>query len=143
MKLSRLLAALALIVAGLTAVPAAADDREPLPEPDRTLSQETLKGLCDLFMGTYVEDKLSYACELTDGATIECGDTCGYGVSERLYPPPLQEPCEVARGSYLETKFWHFACELREGVLTVSCPVEPEQGSVCDLGWVPSEQPMT
>lgn len=144
MKLSRLLATLALIVAGL-AVPASAAGGDP--EPDRRLSPETVRSICTIFAGTYSEDDRlsSYSCRISDG-TIICGDSedsCGFQpATERLYPPPIKDPCLSVRGQYYrDDKLGQFACALKEGLLTVTCESEPD---LCDfIGWIPSEQPMT
>ncbi len=147
MKLSRLLATLALIVAGGAAAltgsgPAAAGVE---PEPTRTISPETLRGICTLFDGTYVEGRTTYSCEISDG-TIACGEGCHYEF--RLDTrPPLMQSCESVRGTFAERFNRVYACLLDDGILGVFCPPDdpagPERVMLCGIGWIPSEQPMS
>lgn len=147
MKPIRLLATLAMIIAGL-AVPAPASAIEFKPGP--TPNQEALKGVCDLFSGKYIQEERSYICELGDTPILCAVDRevqrCGYEVTARLWPPPLRDDCLEARGSFLSDTIGVALCDLREGVLSLDClidPKEPNMPSVCNVGWIPSEQPMT
>jgi hypothetical protein len=138
-KLSRLLATVALIVGGLALpAPAAAD-----PVLIRPPSAEALSGICAKFGGTYVQDRLTYSCEISDG-TIVCTDSCELSLLEHLSTPPLMEPCATAQGSFLQPTPGEFACQLREGDFSATCPVVLGLMMDCDLLLItPSEQPMS
>jgi len=156
-KLIRLLAPLAMLIAGLAApAPAAAGD----PVPVRPLSPGALRDVCAVFQGAYSEDgRLASACELSDGAilcevTDESVQLCQYHPRlERRDLPPLNEPCELVRGTIRDGVVGQISCELKDGVITVVCPVYAELSPwwawperviiVCEVGWIPSEQPMT
>ena len=139
MKLSRLLATVALIAGGLALpAPAAADT-----VPTRPPSADALRDICTIFAGTYVRDRLTYGCEISDG-TITCTQRCELRLAERLSTEPLQEPCELGRGTFIRNWPGQFACQLAEGDFWADCPTVLGWMSVCDLIIiVPSEQPMT
>lgn len=152
-RFGRLLAVAALMIAGGIAGiggPAVAESREGI-------SPETLKGVCDLFGGSYTEDREdrdrenppSYSCELTDSEIVclENGD-CAYQYS--VPDLPLKETCENVRGTFWDHGLGVASCLLTQGELTVYCTEdkfeEPDKGTievrVCDVDWW-SEQPMT
>jgi len=153
-KLIRLLATLAMIVAGLAApIPAAAAELKPGPTPD----PEAMRGICAIFDGRYFEDeRRSYTCELGEEeflCTYEIVDdrvvqSCEYEVIPRLWPPPLKDRCEEANGTWHGDRFGTIAaCEIKDSVLTVECPFDdrsdPELPILCDVGWIRSDQPMS
>jgi hypothetical protein len=138
-KLSRLLATVALIAGGLALpAPASAD-----PMPARPPSPDALRSICAHFAGTYVQDRLSYACQISDGLIV-CAERCELRLRPLLSTPPLLEPCVTAQGSFLQPVPGQFACQLREGEFSATCPVLLGLMAYCDLLLItPSEQPMS
>lgn len=137
-KLSRLLATLALI-AGALAVPAPAS---ATIEQGR-LSPATVRSICTTFAGNYTDDRLVYTCEISSG-TISCAMICAFHLSTQL--PPLAAECELARGILVHSMPNEFACQLRQGdEFSISCPGRPGLATmiVCEVRFPePSEQPM-
>jgi hypothetical protein len=153
-KLIRLLAPLAMLVAGLAApaTATAADPPERLP-----MRPDALRAVCAAIAGTYSEgERIAPSCQVGDG-TILCDDRlCRYNfTTESRDLPPLKAPCELARGTISDIVAAQISCEIKEGVITVNCELVPQQTPwwayprgreyviVCDVRWIPSEQPMT
>ncbi|MFE9206777.1 hypothetical protein [Micromonospora sp. NPDC007230] len=160
MKLIRLLAALAMVFAGLAA-PATAHATEPAP--GGTPNPETLRYICALFVGEYHEiDPLTYACQVGEEEILcavvgeeppkDPGEKeaeeppavrCGYEVSARMWPPPLKGRCDMAGGTWnQDPKAIIGACEIKDIRVIVLCPDKPwpSESTVCAIG---SDQPMS
>ncbi|GIH05557.1 hypothetical protein Rhe02_36240 [Rhizocola hellebori] len=142
MKLSRLLAALALIAAAALAIAAPASAEPTIVRP---VPAETLNAMCTIFRGTFIPDRTSSVCQVREGNVV-CAERCQFQATvERLSRPPLMESCELGRGSFFNVRDTDFACDLVDGDFTVACPGSWLLGIVqCDVVLVmDSEQPMT
>ncbi|MEV6963947.1 hypothetical protein AB0M47_02450 [Hamadaea sp. NPDC051192] len=160
MKLTRVLAVLAMVFAGL-AGPATAQATEPAP--GGTPDPATLSYICALFAGEYHEtDPLTYACRIGDEEILcavardEAGKDpggkdaeeppavrCGYEVSARMWPSPLRDRCDMAGGTWSQDpRAVIGACEFKDIRVFVLCPDEPwpSDSTVCSIG---SDQPMS
>jgi hypothetical protein len=151
-KLFRLLAPLAMMIAVGLAAPVAAVD----PVPERPMRPEALNQVCTAIAGTVRVDRLggTVTCDLGDGAIL-CDDrACGYQLTglERRDEPPLKLPCERVRGTIRDISAGQIACDLRDGVVTLACVLRdiqvpwwefPQRIIACDVRWTPSEQPMS
>lgn len=87
---------------------------------------------------------------------ILCADTlCDFHPMARRDLPPLKANCDLVRGTFRDFIVGQVSCELKDGTITVTCPIEPALEPwwawrddlvpviVCEIRWIPSVQPMT